>query len=165
MEDPLPSSASVNLFDSSACLLYLAEKWDKEGVFSGKGDEERGAVLSWLMGYTAGLGATGKTWLMLLPKLPADSDALAILVGWIRKDYDVLEARLGEPGQEWIALGDRPTIADFAIWPHANVKVAAMAKIEFSEWPRLRGWSEKVAELGYVRKAVKRVGGFGHGGS
>jgi len=57
-----PCEERINVFDSSACLLYLADKYDKEGVFGGRGLRERASVISWLMGYTAGLG-----WAVLLP--------------------------------------------------------------------------------------------------
>lgn len=61
MEDVCTSSGTetkkwINVFDSSACLTYLAEKWDEAGMFSGTCNAERGSVQSWLMGYTAGLG-------------------------------------------------------------------------------------------------------------
>ena len=51
-----PCEERINVFDSSACLLYLADKYDKEGVFGGRSLRERASVISWLMGYTAGLG-------------------------------------------------------------------------------------------------------------
>ncbi|OCK86107.1 hypothetical protein K432DRAFT_431209 [Lepidopterella palustris CBS 459.81] len=155
-------SSETKIFDSSACLAYLAEKYDADGVFSGKGLEERAAVMAWLMSYTAGLGATGKTWLMLRNK-PDAAGALPILVNWIRQEYAALEKRLGEPGQEFVALRERPTIADFAILPLANEKVAATAEIELKrEFPRLWEWSERVGALEYVKRAGVRVVGFGH---
>ncbi|OCL02661.1 glutathione S-transferase, partial [Glonium stellatum] len=150
----------INVFDSSACLLYLVDKYDKEGVFGGKGLRERASVISWLMGYTAGLGATGKSWLMLKPKNVGDV-AMSVFVTWIRNEYAILDWRLSEPDQEYIALPARPTIADIAILPLANEKVAATAEICFDDYPALKRWSERMAKLPYVAKALNRVGKFG----
>lgn len=129
-----PCEERINVFDSSACLLYLADKYDKEGVFGGRGLRERASVISWLMGYTAGLGATGKSWLMLKPKNVGDA-AMSVFATWIRNEYAILDRRLSEPDQRYIALPARPTIADIAILPLANEKVAATAEISFDEWP------------------------------
>ena len=46
----------VNIFDSSACLQYIVDKYDKEGLYGGKNIWERTMVTNWLMAYTAGLG-------------------------------------------------------------------------------------------------------------
>lgn len=46
----------LNVFESSACLAFLADKYDSEGLYKGKSLSERARVSSWLMAYTAGLG-------------------------------------------------------------------------------------------------------------
>lgn len=46
----------LNVFESSACLTFLADKYDVEGLYKGKSLSERARVSSWLMAYTAGLG-------------------------------------------------------------------------------------------------------------
>ncbi|KAF2869629.1 glutathione S-transferase [Massariosphaeria phaeospora] len=152
----------LNVFDSSACLQYLVDRYDRDGIYGGKGLWEKTLVTNWLMAYTAGLGATGKWWLMLkMPRPQAIGDALEVFVASIRSEYTVLEKRLSEPGQTFVALPDRPTIADFAILPLANADVAATADINFDEWPKLQDWSKRVYALPYVSQAKARIESFG----
>ncbi|KAJ2902517.1 Glutathione S-transferase tcpG [Zalerion maritima] len=146
------------VFDSTAILLHLAEKHDGGGgggTFRGGDVAERAAVTSWLVAYAAGLGATGEWWLKLRRPRGME-EALRVVADSVRREYDVLERRLGEPGQGFVALPDRPTIADFAIQPLANAAVAASAGIDFAQWPRLGAWSRRVADLPYVKRAVHR---------
>ncbi|KAJ5665119.1 uncharacterized protein N7477_007567 [Penicillium maclennaniae] len=152
----------LNVFDSSACLTYLAEKYDKEGIYNGKDLCERTIVMNWLMSYTAGLGATGKIWLLMKAPKPVDiGESLSVLLKYIRTEYQLLETRLNEPGQDWIALPDRPTIADFAILPLANEAIATSAELDFNEWPKLKEWSERISKLPPVQKALNRIARFG----
>jgi glutathione S-transferase len=50
------SQKDVVVFESTACLKYIAEKFDREGVWSGRNAWEKGQVLSWTAYQTAGLG-------------------------------------------------------------------------------------------------------------
>lgn len=152
----------VRVFDSSACLAYLADRYDKSGLYGGRDICERTEINNWLFSYTAGLGATGKTWLLM--KMPKDVDigeSLSVLLRYIRSEYDFLEARLREPGQDFIAVADRPTVADFAILPLANDTIAKSADLDFNAWPHLKAWSERVAALEPVAAAMHRIARFG----
>ncbi|KAJ5212198.1 uncharacterized protein N7498_003844 [Penicillium cinerascens] len=152
----------LNVFDSSACLTYLAEKYDKQGLYNGKDLCERTIVMNWLMSYTAGLGATGKIWLLMKAPKPVDiGESLSVLLKYIRTEYQFLETRLNEPGQDYIALPDRPTIADFAILPLANETIATSAELDFNEWPKLKEWSERMTKLPPVERALNRISRFG----
>ncbi|OKL56661.1 hypothetical protein UA08_08296 [Talaromyces atroroseus] len=155
-------SQRLNIFDSSACLTYLAERYDTEGLYRGKTVSERTIIMNWLMSYTAGLGATGKIWLLMKAPKPVDiGESLSVLLKYIRTEYDFLETRLNEPGQLYIALADRPTIADFAILPLANEKIAASADLDFDQWPKLKAWSEQMSSFRPVARALHRVARFG----
>jgi glutathione S-transferase len=46
----------VVVFEGTACLQYLADRWDKEGKWTGRTAAERGAVFSWTAYQTAGIG-------------------------------------------------------------------------------------------------------------
>ena len=46
----------VVVFESTACLQYLAERFDVEGLWRGHNAWEKAAVLSWTAYQTAGLG-------------------------------------------------------------------------------------------------------------
>ena len=80
----------------------------------------------------------------------------------IEEQYWILERRLCEPGQNYIALPDRPTIADFANLPFANEKIAASAHLDFSGWPKLKAWSEGMFARPAVARAWGMLAGFGH---
>lgn len=161
--DPASGEAKrLNIFDSSACLTYLAEKYDTEGMYRGKDLHEKTVIMNWLMSYTAGLGATGKIWLLM--KMPKDvdiGDSLSVLLKYIRTEYNFLETRLREPGQLFVALPGRVTIADFAILPLANETIASSANLDFNDWPYLKAWSERVGKLPPVARALHRVARFG----
>ncbi|KAF3388875.1 hypothetical protein F1880_003264 [Penicillium rolfsii] len=155
-------SQRLNIFDSSACLTYLAEKYDTEGLYRGRDLCERTIIMNWLMSYTAGLGATGKMWLLMKAPKPVDiGESLSVLLKYIRAEYDFLETRLSEPGQLYVALPDRPTIADFAILPLASANVAASAELDFNQWPRLKAWSEQMSAFKPVARALHRIARFG----
>ncbi|KID73839.1 Glutathione S-transferase tcpG [Metarhizium brunneum] len=143
----------LNVFDSTSMLIYLCEKYDKDGLYIGKTAIERAQVMNWLIAYAAGLGATGEWWLKLRND-PQLAPALQVIEAAIKREYDILEKRLSEPGQKWVALADRPTLADFAIQPLANPRVAKNAKIDFDNWPKTKAWSEAVDKLPYIEKAM-----------
>lgn len=54
-QDP-ETSEEVVVFEGTACLQYLAERFDSEGLWSGKTAAEKAAVLTWTAYQTAGLG-------------------------------------------------------------------------------------------------------------
>lgn len=145
----------VNIFDSTAISIYFCDKYDKEGRYIGRDPIERAQILNWLIAYTAGLGATGEWWLKLRND-PALAPALKVIENAIRREYDILEKRLNEPGQQFVALPDRPTLADFAIQPLANPRVGKNANLDFANWPKLKVWSDAIDSLPYIASAMKK---------
>jgi GSH-dependent disulfide-bond oxidoreductase len=122
----------VVVFDSSAILLYLAEK---TGRFLGS-PEDRPAVLSWLMLVATGLGPfMGQA--SHFSRIHTDSAyATNRYRREVERHFEVLNARLG---RESYLGGDIYTIADMAAWgwieraadvlkqdapldPHSNLK-------------------------------------------
>lgn len=53
--DPVTGQDTV-VFESTACLQYLCERFDKEGVWAGRTPAEKGSVLAWTAYQTAALG-------------------------------------------------------------------------------------------------------------
>ena len=45
------------VFESTACLQYLAERYDLDGVWNGRNSKEKSQILSWVAFQTAGLGS------------------------------------------------------------------------------------------------------------
>ena len=86
-------------------------------------------------------------------------------MSWLTKaiedQYSLLETRLSVRDQKFIALPERPTIADLATLPFANAKVADMAAIDFDRWPNLSIWSEEMYSMPFVQSAMERVSNFG----
>ncbi|KAF1362642.1 glutathione S-transferase [Lizonia empirigonia] len=145
----------IYIFESTACLQYLADTYDKEGLWHGKTQYEKGNVLSWLAYQTAGLGATSKYWLYFYAvheeKLPK---AIEKLYANVLKQWDILEKRLSEPGQTYIALKDRPTIADLAYLPFAMTYMFEFMRVKIEDWPKIQEWSDRMLSRPAVRKIL-----------
>lgn len=57
LKDRDPSTGEgVIVFESTACLQYLCERFDKAGVWSGRTVAEKGSVMAWTAYQTAALG-------------------------------------------------------------------------------------------------------------
>ena len=54
-KDPETGEDAV-VFESTACLQYLAERFDKHGLWRGRTAFEKAAMLTWTAYQTAGLG-------------------------------------------------------------------------------------------------------------
>lgn len=54
-KDPV-TGADIIVFEGTACLQYLADRFDTEGVWSGRTAKERGEVFAWTAYQTAGIG-------------------------------------------------------------------------------------------------------------
>lgn len=54
-QDPV-TGQKVIVFESTACLQYLAERFDSHGLWAGKTAYEKGTVMSWTAYQTAALG-------------------------------------------------------------------------------------------------------------
>ncbi|KAI9878490.1 MAG: hypothetical protein M1830_000722 [Pleopsidium flavum] len=153
----------LSVWESSACLTFLVDKYDKAGEFGGRDLWERTQVGNWLTLHTAALGATAKWWLWFKVFHPDEvGSTLDFLLANIKEQYRILERRLSEPGQNYIALPDRPTIADFANLPFANEKIAASASIDFAEFTKLKAWSEDMFTRPAVARAWGKLAGFGN---
>jgi len=105
-----PGGRAVRVFDSTAILLYLA---DKTGFFLGNA-EDRAELLSWLMFVASGLGPfSGQAvhFQRMAPEKPAY--AVNRYRREIDRHYEVLESHL--EGREFL-VGDTYTIADISAW-------------------------------------------------
>ena len=51
-----PDGSRPSVFESGACLQYIASKYDVEGKFGGRNEWEEAQVLSWLAMHDANLG-------------------------------------------------------------------------------------------------------------
>ncbi|CAM1502579.1 Fc.00g073550.m01.CDS01 [Cosmosporella sp. VM-42] len=162
-DNPVGSDRRLQVWESTSTLTYLADAYDKDGLFGGRNVAERAEVGNWLTLHTAALGPTAKYWLYfekLHPeKLPKTTEKLR---SNIEKQYDILEGRLSQEGQTYLALKDRPTIADIATLPFADEACAALFGLELSRWPHTLEWSRRMAARPAVLRARERVAKMGH---
>ncbi|KAJ0121080.1 glutathione S-transferase [Diaporthe amygdali] len=130
----------IVVFESTACMQYLADRYDSDGLWTGRNAAERAAVLSWTAYQTAGLG---------------------LHENCVRQ-WDILEGRLRLPDQEYIALPDRPTVADISYFPFAMPWMFQFLDVEIGNYPQIRAWGNRMMARNAVRGVVERGPTYGH---
>ena len=70
--------------------------------------------------------------------------------------WDILEQRLSIPGQRYIALPDRPTLADLSYFPFAMPWMFKFLGVDMDLYPRTQEWASEMIR----RPAVKKVMGY-----
>ena len=139
---PVIVDGDDTIADSQACLVYLARKYGGEDWLpTDPAGEAR--VAEWLS--RAANEIHNGPWLtrfatMRPGRVPLPMDMLherchAILT--------LMDARLGD--QDWLALADRATIADVAIF--AIVSLLGDAEIDTAQYPNVQAWLQRFAEL------------------
>ncbi|KAF4948218.1 hypothetical protein FGADI_9810 [Fusarium gaditjirri] len=142
----------VIVFEGTACLQYLADRSDNGGDWTGRTAAEKGAVLSWTAYQTAGLGATAKYWLYFLKGYPNRQEPVQLprtiekLHQNTTKQWDILNKRLSEPGQRYIALRDRPTLADLSYLPFAMPWMFDLFGVDIKDWPAVAEWAQRMLD-------------------
>ncbi|KAL6862020.1 membrane dipeptidase domain-containing protein [Trichoderma novae-zelandiae] len=139
----------VTSWDSSQILVYLASKYDVEKAWSGSTLAEELEIGNWLTFETASLGPTAKYWVWYAIRKPEDKNPKAQekMLTDLRVQYDIIDKHLSQPGQEFIGLKDRPTIADIAIYPFADDPTMARMGLDKNDFPALKAWSERFAQI------------------
>ena len=144
--DPPGGGEPVAVFESGACLLYLAEK---TGQFLPQPLRERYATVQWLMWQMGGLGPmagqNGHFKLYAPEKIPYAIDRYSKEVDRL---YGVLDAQLGRT-RAFVA-GATYSIADMAIFPWVRTHKAQQVDLE--NFPHVQRWYNAL----FLRPAVKR---------
>ncbi|KIX09592.1 uncharacterized protein Z518_00672 [Rhinocladiella mackenziei CBS 650.93] len=166
-QDPA-TGEEVIVFEGTACLQYLAHRFDQDGYWSGRTASERAQVYSWTAYQTAGIGATAKYWLYFLRGYPNRQNpemlpkTVAKLHSNTVKQWDILEQRLSKPGQLFIALSDRPTIADVSYFPYAMPWMFKFLDVDLEKYPKIKAWGERMMERPAVRAVMEKGPTYGH---
>ncbi|PTB62205.1 glutathione S-transferase [Trichoderma citrinoviride] len=149
----------VTSWDSSQILVYLASKYDVEKAWGGSTVAEELEIGNWLTFETASLGPTAKYWVWYAIRKPEDKNPKAQekMLNDLKVQYGILEKHLSQPGQEFIGLKDRPTIADIAIYPFADDPTMERMGIDKNDYPALKAWSERFAQIPGVKKAYDEM--------
>jgi len=112
--DPGDGGPPISVFESGACLMYIAEK---TGQFGGRDNRERWEVCQWLMWQMANQGPKTGEWGHFARLEDSEGDqsyALRRYSNEIHRLYGVLNNRLYN--RRYLA-GDEYTIADMASYP------------------------------------------------
>ncbi|HEY4251322.1 MAG TPA: glutathione S-transferase C-terminal domain-containing protein [Roseomonas sp.] len=148
-----PGGAAVRVFDSTAILLYLA---DKTGRFTGA-VADRGELLSWLFFIATGLGPFSGQAVHFQHATP---EKLPYAVNRYRREverhYAVLDAHLA--GRAFI-VGQDYTIADMSAWGWIDraARVLPGAGEPLAAYPNIARWFQAIE----ARPAVVRARAVG----
>jgi GSH-dependent disulfide-bond oxidoreductase len=145
--DPPGGGEPLAVFESGACLLYLAEK---SGRFMPRDLRGRYAVMQWLMWQMGGLGPMmGQNGHFRLYAPEPVPYAIRRYADEVDRLFGVLDAQLAKTGA-WVAGGDY-TIADMAIFPW--VRTWKAQQVALDGFPAVRRWYDEV----FARPATPRA--------
>lgn len=139
----------VAVFDSTAILLYLAEK---TGKFQGS-PQDRGELLSWLLFIASGLGPFSGQAVHFQYAAPSGLDyAVNRYRREVERHYQVLDDHLA--GREFI-VGNEFTIADISAWGWLGraSRVMKGAEDPLAHYPNIKRWFQSID----ARPAVSRA--------
>jgi GST-like protein len=148
------SGESINVFESGAILLYLAEKFD---AFIPKSAQERAAMfnwLFWLQGAAPYLGGGFGHFYAYAPEkyeYPINRFTMEI-----KRQLDLLDKQLAN--HQFIA-GEQYTIADIAIWPwYGNLMLNKLYNaaefLDVKSYPNLMRWTNIIAKRPAVQRGI-----------
>jgi glutathione S-transferase len=140
-EVPALDDGGTVLWDSAACLAYIARKHGGEQWLPAD-PAGMGEVMQWIALAATELqcglqygrrGVLQGRWTLGGPEQANPFGCIAL---------DVMEARL--KGNDWLALG-RPTVADVACFPY--VETAPEGNVPLDPYPAVRAWLERCKAL------------------
>lgn len=135
---PAIVDGSQTVFESAACLIYLAEK---TGQFLPTDGARRVAVFEWLMFQMGGFGPVlGQAHHFLKFNPGTSAYAEDRFAAEARRLYAVLDRQLAK--DRYVA-GPDLSIADFAIWPWASR--FEWQQVDMKAYPHVTRWYEELA--------------------
>ena len=141
-------SDGTRVFDSSAILLYLAEK---TGQFLG-GAKDRGDILSWLMFTASGIGPfSGQS--VHFKRYAPEQIPYAInrydFEAW--RHWNLIEQQLA--GKSWM-LGEAYSILDMAVWGWARAVPFALGDDAYDKLPNVKRLLDTVNARPAAQRAI-----------
>ncbi|MFH1805288.1 MAG: glutathione S-transferase C-terminal domain-containing protein [Pseudomonadota bacterium] len=145
-----PGGAEIRVFDSTAILIYLAEK---TGAFLGK-PEDRGDLLSWLMFVATGLGPFSGQAVHFQHVAPAGNDyGVNRYRNEIKRHYKVLDDHLA--GRDFM-VGEGYTIVDMSVWGWIERAFFVLkSDVPLADYPNIKRWYEAICTRPAVERARK----------
>lgn len=149
---PAIEDEGKRIFDSTAILLYLAEK---HGAFMGAPDE-RGELLSWLFWIASGLGPFSGQWVHFQTAGAAEGGDYAKrrYKFEAERHYSVLDQHLS--GRDFV-VGSSFTIADIAAWGWVDRHGRVLGEGGIDQFGEVKRWFNGVN----ARPAVERARAIG----
>jgi len=142
-----PDGKPLELFESGAILIYLAEK---TGKFFGNGHRERLSIIQWLMFQMGGVGPMlGQAHHFRIYAPEPIEYAINRYTNEAKRLYEVINKQLNE--FPYIA-GENYSIADMALYPW--VYRWQRQGIELSAYPAVHKWYEELSARPAVIKAL-----------
>ena len=147
---PAIVDGDATVFDSSAILLYLAEKTGK--FLPAKTDKARGELLSWMFFVVFRrrplFGPVGA-----LPQLRAGEAALRHQPLRLRgqRHFGILDARLGK---HKYMLGDTYTIVDMNVWGWARLLPNVLGEGAWDKFKNLKRLVDEISARPAAQKAI-----------
>jgi GST-like protein len=147
---PAIVDGDVTVFDSSAILLYLADKTGK--FLPAKTDKARGELLSWMFFVSSGVGpyfGQSVHFRNYAPeKMPYAINRYAFEA---QRHAGILDARLGK--QKYM-LGDTYTIADMNVWGWARMLPTVLGDGAWTKFPNLKRLVDEISARPAAQKAT-----------
>ncbi len=139
---PFLQNGDLQVFESGACLLHIAEQSD---LLMPRDPQGRADTLQWLFAGLNSVEMVSVPWWFIGLSNPAENP----LQGWLRARLDRLEAVLAE--RDWLAAG-RFTVADLLM---ADIlRVPAVLRL-LADYPALHAYSGRVLDRPAFRKALQ----------
>ena len=138
---PVIVDGDVRVFDSTAILLYLAEKTGR--YLSGSVAQARAELLSWLMFVASGIGPYSGQAVHFRHYAPTGQQYAYDRYQYeARRHYSVLDARLASGP---FLLGEMYTIVDMAAWGWARAVPFILGDTAWNSMPHLQRWFETIS--------------------
>ncbi|KAI9030513.1 putative S-transferase [Hyaloraphidium curvatum] len=175
LQDRAPEDGGppINLFESGSIVLYLADKYDKEGKFMPKDARGRAEVINWAMWQMAGQGPMTGNFGHFMVYAPADKcearDYGVARYGMeVQRLCSVLENTFKD-GRKFL-LGDKYTVADIMVAPwfnalHLGYKhpsgVDAKSFLSVDQYKLTNAWRDRCLERPAVQRGLQVCRGTG----
>ncbi|MBN3230689.1 GSH-dependent disulfide bond oxidoreductase [Pectobacterium brasiliense] len=145
---PAEGDTPINLFESGAILLYLAEK---HGVLLSTSLRERTATLQWLFWQVAGFGPMlGQNHHFNHYAPQPVPYAIERYQQETQRLYRVLDKHLQD--SPWLA-GEHYSIADIATYPW--VVSYARQRVDLDDYPAVKAWYTRISERPATQRAYQ----------
>lgn len=138
---PVIVDGSATVFDSTAILLYLAEKTSQ--FLPGENAQARGELYSWLMFVASGVGPYSGQSVHFTHYAPSGQEYATRRYQFeVRRHYSILETRLASRSY---LLGEKYTIVDMSAWGWARALPFVLKDdAVWGSLPNLKRWFDAI---------------------